>query len=684
MATRSTSAKAKTKADAPAALEGTEHEAALEMLRTMDLIRQFEDAAAREYARGNVGGFLHLYNGQEASGVGLIRALRPDDFVMAHYRDHGYALARGVPEDRLMAELFGKIDGVARGRGGSMHFYSKEHNFLGGWAIVGGQIPVATGYAYATEYRRKVLEEKRDDIGVVLMGDGSTNIGYFFEALNFGALWDVPLLYVVENNQYGMGTPLATHSALTKISDKACAFGIESSTIEGYDVLAVRAQVEEIVAKVRAERRPYLLEINTYRHRAHSMADPDLYREKEEIESFRERDPIDSLAERLIEAGAMDEDALAALRADNEARVSAAVAFANESPRPEISELTADIELPPPAPVAPSGPSREMTMTEALNQALDEWMAETPEAFVMGEDVNAYGGAYAVTRDLPEKHGHERVRDTPIAEGGIVAVAVGAAMAGLRPIPELMTINFALLASDAIINHAAKIRNMFGNQASVPMVVRTNGSGVQLGATHSQNFEAMFAHVPGLRVAMPATAYDAKGLLAMALRLEDPTLFIENQLLYRVKDEVPEGHYTLEVGKAHVDREGEEGGLTLIGYSRGLHIAREAADLLEKEHGLRAEVINLRWLRPLDTETLLASVQKTNRALVVEEGWRSYGVGAEIAARLQEEAFDWLDAPVMRVAGVEAPMPYAANLERAAWPSAEKVVEALRAQNVIG
>lgn len=682
MATRSKSAKADTSASA--GLEGFAPEAALEMLRTMDLIRRFEDAAAREYTRGNIGGFLHLYNGQEASGVGLISALRPDDFVMAHYRDHGYALARGVPADRLMAELFGRVDGVARGRGGSMHFYSKEHNFLGGWAIVGGQIPVATGYAFATEYRRRVMEEERDDIGVVLMGDGSTNIGYFFEALNFGALWDAPLIYVVENNQYGMGTALATHSSLTQISEKACAFGIEHSTIEGHDALAVRAAVEEIAATVRRERRPYLLEINTYRYRAHSMADPDLYREKEEVESARERDPIEALAVRLQEAGALDDEALAALREENEETVAAAVAFAGESPRPELSELTADIVAKPPAPVAPEGPAREITMTEALNEALDEWMAETPEAFVMGEDVNAYGGAYAVTRDLPEKHGDARVRDTPIAEGAIVAVAVGAAMAGLRPIAELMTINFALLASDAIINHAAKIRNMFGNQASVPLVIRANGSGVQLGATHSQNLEAMFAHVPGLRVALPATAYDAKGMLAMALRLEDPTLFIENQLLYRVKDQVPEGHYTLEVGKAHVDREGEEGGLTLIGHSRGLHVAREAADALEKEHGLRAEVINLRWLRPLDTETLVASVKKTNRALVVEEGWRSYGVGAEVAARLQEAAFDWLDAPVMRVAGVEAPMPYAANLERAAWPSAEKVLDALRAQKIIG
>lgn len=656
-----------------------------DMLRSMQRIREFEGLAARGYSQGKVAGFLHLYDGQEASAVGIMSALRPDDFVMTHYRDHGHALARGVPPGPLMAELYGRVDGVAKGRGGSMHFFSAEHNFLGGWAIVGGHVPLAVGYAFATEYRRKTLGETRDDIGVVVMGDGSTNIGYFYEAMNFAALWRTPLVFVVENNGYAMGTALETHTSVTTIADKAKAFNIPSRTVDGMDVLAVSAAMRQVVETVRETREPQLVEIVTYRYRAHSMADPDLYRPKDEISQWRERDAIERLADQLIEAEMLDEDGWSAMKADTEAAMAEAVAFAEQSPEPPLSHLTSGIEADPPPPVAPAegGERREMTMAQALNAALDEWLAENPAAFIMGEDINAYGSAYGVTRDLPERHGDARVRDTPIAEGAIVGVAVGAAMAGLRPIAELMTINFALLASDAIINHAAKIRSMFGEQASVPLVVRTNGSGRRLAATHSQNFEAMFAHVPGLRVAVPATAYDAKGLLAAALRLEDPTLFIENQLLYREKGDVPVETYTLPVGKAHVERTGAAGGLTLIGYSRGLKIALEAAARLEADFGLDAEVINLRWLRPLDTEALVESVKKTNRALVVEEDWRSYGVGAEIAARLQEEAFDWLDAPVMRVAAVEAPMPYADNLEVAAWPSVDKVIEALRAQRII-
>ena len=664
---------------------GLEPDQLREMLATMHLMREFENTAAREYARGHVAGFMHLYNGSEAVAAGVASAMKPEDFMMTHYRDHGHALARGVPADRLMAELFGRVDGVARGRGGSMHFFSSEHNFLGGWAIVGGHVPLAVGYAWANEYKNQHMGTDSDAIGVVVMGDGSTNIGYFYESLNFAALWNAPLVFLVENNGYAMGTKLDKHSSVTTIAEKARAFNIPSSTVDGMDALAVHQAMREVADYVRSERQPYLLEVLTYRYRAHSMADPEHYRDKSEVELWRERDAIDRLESQLVEAGLIGDKAWEAMRADNETIVAAAVDFAMKSPPPDEAELFHDIVAEPPPAKEPAADARtsELTTADALNAALDEYMAQNAASFKMGEDIDDYGGAYAVTRGLPEKYGESRVLDTPIAEGAICGVATGAAMAGLRPVAELMTINFALLATDAIINHAAKIRSMFGGQAHVPLVVRTNAGGVQLAATHSQNFYQMFAHVPGLRVAVPATPYDAKGLLAMALRLDDPTVFIEHQLLYRMKGPVPDEHYTLPVGKAHVEREGAEGGVTLVGYARGLHFALEAAEVLAREHGIEAEVINLRWLRPLDTDTVVESVKKTNRCLVVEDDWRSYGVGSEVAARIQEAAFDWLDAPVMRVAGAEAPMPYAANLERAAWPSAAKVLDALREQKVI-
>ena len=317
-----------------------------------------------------------------------------------------------------------------------------------------------------------------------------------------------------------------------------------------------------------------------------------------------------------------------------------------------------------------------ITYREALNQALREEMARDERVLVFGEDVVAYGGAYGVTSGLVKEFGEKRVLDTPIAEGGITGTAVGAAMGGLRPVAELMTINFALLAADQIINHAAKVRHMFGGQMSVPLVIRAvGGAGAQLAATHSQNLEVMFAHVPGLKVVAPATPKDAKGLLKSAIRDDDPILFIEHALLYRVRGEVPEEEYLIPLGKAEVKREGRE--LTLVAYSKMVLVALEAADRLHDD-GIEAEVVDLRTLRPLDMETVLRSVKKTNRAMTIEEDWRSYGIGAEVASRIQEEAFDYLDAPIQRVAAVEVPMPYAKNLEQAAIPDAKRVIEAVK------
>jgi pyruvate dehydrogenase E1 component beta subunit len=317
-----------------------------------------------------------------------------------------------------------------------------------------------------------------------------------------------------------------------------------------------------------------------------------------------------------------------------------------------------------------------ITYREALNHALREEMTRDERVLIFGEDVVAYGGAYGVTSGLVKDFGDKRVMDTPIAEGGIGGAAVGAAMGGLRPVAELMTINFALLASDAIINHAAKVLHMFGGQMSVPLVLRmVGGGGAQLASTHSQSLEALFAHVPGLKVVTPATPADAKGLLKSAIRDNNPVLFIEHALLYRVRGEVPEGEVLIPLGKAEVKREGKD--VTLVAYSRMALVALEAADRLSQE-GIEAEVVDLKTLRPLDMETVLTSVRKTNRAVTVEEAWRTYGIGAEVASRIQEEAFDYLDAPIGRVAGVEVPLPYAKNLEQAAIPDAGRVVEAVK------
>lgn len=318
----------------------------------------------------------------------------------------------------------------------------------------------------------------------------------------------------------------------------------------------------------------------------------------------------------------------------------------------------------------------EITMREAISQALWEEMERDPRVFILGEEVGLWGGTYAVTRGFYDHFGPERIKDTPIAEGVIIGAANGAAMAGLRPVAELMTINFAFLAMDQIVNHSAKIHSMFGGQFSVPVVIRAvGGGGRQLGATHSQSPDAVFAHFPGLKVVAPGTPYDAKGLLKAAIRTDDPVMFIEHATLYQAKGEVPEGDYVEPIGVAKVQRPGSD--VTVITYSKMLQLSLQAADQLSAE-GIQVEVIDLRSLRPLDMGPAIASVKRTNRAVIVEEGWRSFGVGAEVASRLYEEAFDYLDAPVKRVAQLEVPLPYNRELEQMALPQVADIIQAVR------
>jgi pyruvate dehydrogenase E1 component subunit beta len=317
----------------------------------------------------------------------------------------------------------------------------------------------------------------------------------------------------------------------------------------------------------------------------------------------------------------------------------------------------------------------QKTYRDAVREAMREEMLHDERVLIMGEEVGVWGGTYAVTRGLYDEFGEKRVKDTPIAEAGIVGTAVGAAMGGLKPIAELMTINFSLVAIDQIVNNAAKIHSMFGGQMKVPVVIRTAAGWGQLAATHSQTFEAWFAHIPGLLVVMPATPYDAKGLLKTAIRSENPVMFIEHSRLYGVTGPVPEDEYTLPIGVADVKRAGRD--ITIVTYSRMLYVAQAAAEKLA-EQGIDAEIIDLRTLRPVDWETVYESVRKTHRALVLEEDWVSFGVGAEIAARIGHDAFDWLDAPVERLGQVEVPMPYAKNLEALMFPEEKQVVAKIK------
>ncbi len=492
------------------------------------------------------------------------------------------------------------------------------------------------------------------------------------------------------------------------------------------------------------------MEAVTYRFRGHSMADPEEYRSKDEVEEWRGRDPIQAFGKRLVDEDVITQDQFEELDEKAIKTVDEAVQFADQSPFPDLDSLYDDVyvftgdapgwwtvderspevhrgerereagELPHQLAEAgaayanvgdqearhrrqaedtddedeSTGRGRRgrglrrrargrgrrglvpvMRYREALNQALREEMQEDEKVFLMGEDIGVFQGAFKVTAGLLEEFGEKRVRDTPISENTIVGMGVGSAMLGLRPVVELMTINFSLLAMDQIVNHAAAIHYMFGGQAKVPMVVRMpQGAGHQLGPTHSHCFEAYYLHVPGLLVAAPSTPADAKGLLKAAIRDDNPVVFIEHETLYGQRGEVPENGGPMRFGEAAIRREGDD--VTIIGISRMAITAGKAAEVLADEHDIDAEVIDPRTLRPLDLDTILESVKKTNRAVIVEEGWPHGGVGANLAALIQEQAFDWLDAPVQRVTGADVPMPYSKPLEQAAFPHEEHVVHA--------
>jgi len=667
------------------------------LYRQMLRIRRFEAKCVELYQAQQIRGFLHLYDGEEAVAVGVAAALEPRDAVVATYREHGQALARGLPMGALLAEMLGKREGCSRGRGGSMHLFSLAQRFYGGNAIVGGGLPLAAGIALADQRLRPGA------VTACFFGEGAVGEGVFHETLNMAQLWRLPLLFVCENNLYAMGVPLADAEVETEIWRKAAAYRMQAERVDGMDPVAVQAATQRALAQIRAGAGPAFLEARTYRFRAHSMFDTQAYRSRDEIDDWRQLDPIERLR-RWMEANHQLSAAEAQLiETEVTAELAAALAFAEAGtlePLDELERFTLmervvqeEASSPPPAPRAAAsqggalglgtGPAPEAPATserisyrEACRQAIRAALQADPRVFVMGEDVGKYGGCYAVTKGLLEEFGPQRIVDTPLAENGFTGIGVGAALAGLRPIVEIMTCNFSLLALDPIMNSAATVAHMSGGQFAVPLVIRmATGGGRQLGAQHSHSLEGWYAHIPGLKVAVPATVDDARHMLAAALADPNPVLIFEHIVLYNSEGELDPALQAVDLEHARIARPGRD--LSLVTYGNGLPKCLAAAAQLAGE-GIEAEVIDLRMLRPLDMATVLASLQRTHRVLLVEEAWRSGSVMAEVAARLAEEALYELDAPIRRLGGREVPMPYAAQQEQAALPQVEDIVRAAR------
>jgi pyruvate/2-oxoglutarate/acetoin dehydrogenase E1 component/TPP-dependent pyruvate/acetoin dehydrogenase alpha subunit len=658
---------------------------ALRVLRTMERIRRFEERVARLKLADEVYGLIHVSVGQEGVAAGTCLQLRDDDAVYSGHRAHGHALATGAPMERVMAELMGRDGGLCRGMGGSMHLVDVEHGLMGATGVVGGNVPMALGSALAARLRGS------DAVAVVFFGDGAAQGGHVLETFNLASLWRLPLILVCENNGFAEFTPRSAHTVVERVSDAVAPYDFPRETVDGNDVRAVWASFGGFLERARAGEGPFLLECLTHRLSGHYVGDPAAYREALAAEEWQKLDPIVRLRDWMIDAGWLDADDAARVSDEAAETVEAAEAFARTSPYPS-PQLTQELagssptrlasrgaNSPAPPSRAPGGTVRE-TYVKAVGRALTQAMRDDESVFVIGEDV-AEGGPYTTTAGLAEEFGRERVRNTPISEAAITGAAIGAAQSGMRPVLEIMYIDFLTLALDQLVNAAAKAHAMSGGQLTVPLVLRTQGgAGHRGGAQHSQSLEAWLTHVPGLKVVMPSGAADAAGLMAAAIADPGPVVFVEHKALYFRREDVPDGPIEpIELGRARIARPGKD--VTIVATSRMVGEALQAAEALSAE-GIEAEVIDPRTLVPLDLETIVASVRRTNRLVVAHEAVVHGGFGAEVAAAVQEAAFDDLDAPIERVGAPFAPIPFSPPLEDAYVPGRQQVLDAVRKTSV--
>ncbi len=636
--------------------------------RQMLRIRRFEERVAVLYRDGAIPGFVHLSIGQEATAVGVCSALRRSDFIASTHRGHGHCLAKGADMAAMFAELMGRDGGTCRGRGGSMHIAEPELGVLGANGIVGAGLPIAVGAAAAARQRGD------DAVAVAFFGDGAVAAGPFHEALNLAAVQRLPVLFLCENNHYAEFSPVEAQHPVPP-AERGAAYGISGCRIDGNDGETVASVVAAEVEALRAGEGPGFVEALTYRWHGHYEGDPEGYRDADEVEQWRQNDPLAALAGRLDETGATALRRQVEQEVDDE--VTTALATALSSPEPAVESL-ADFVTRPRRQVAErpvDGRSPEFRTMDAIRDALDHELRTDPDVWVAGIDVAAGGNVFGLTRGLAAAY-PGRVVDTPISEIAIIGLGVGAAMVGTKPVVEMMYFDFVGTCLDQIMNQAAKLPFMTGGKAPMGLVIRTQfAAGRSSGSQHSQSLEALLAHVPGLTVVMPSTPADTYGLLRAAIGDPNPVVFVENRLLYGTRGPKPAADHVVPIGVAAVRRPGSD--LTVVSWSRMVHDVLAAADQVAEE-GIDAEVIDLRTIAPMDVGTVAASVARTARLLVVHEAVLTGGVGAELAATVVERCFYDLDAPVARLAPPPTPVPYAPSLERAWLPDTRAIADEMR------
>jgi len=646
----------------------------LGLYRTMLLIRLTEEELARCHQRGLIHGACHTYVGQEAIATGVCAHLNANDPIFSTHRGHGHALAKGMPPRELMAELFGRATGCSRGRGGSMHLFSPEIGMMGTSGIVGPCILQACGGGYSSKLMRS------GQVAVAFFGDGAVNNGAFHEGLNMASIWKLPVLFICENNQFATEVPFAYSSGIADVGRRAANYGLPGFEVDGNDVAAVLETAREAVARARAGQGATLIECKTYRTRAHAEGMGDFtYRTREDVEQWKRRCPITLLRERLLSEHKVSEDAMKAVDAEVAATVAEAKQFAESSPQPDASTAATHVyatSRPVASDSRPATDARMITFTQATQEALAEEMASNATIFVMGEGIGARGGNFKTTAGLYELYGAERLCDTPICERGFVGLACGAAMTGTRPVIDFMFADFVLDGFGEIVNQIAKMQYMSSGRLKMPVLLRgCIGIGHSAATHHSGSYYSIYAQVPGLRVVVPSNAYDAKGLLKHALRCNDPVMFLEHREILMNKCDVPLGDYEIEFGKATIVRTGCD--VTVVALARMVSLTLSVCEKLEIE-GVSVELIDPRTVSPLDVETILQSVAKTGRLLIVDEPPAVCGFASEIAAQVIESGFDDLDAPIRRVTGVFTPTPYSPSIENAVVPTADAIAAAIR------
>lgn len=594
--------------------------------------------------------------GQEAISVGVALAMNTDEYLLPMHRNLGLFTARGIPYHRLFSQFQGKMNGFTKGRDRSFHFGTQEYKIVGMISHLGPQLGVADGIALAAKLN------KENKATAVFTGDGGTSEGDFHESLNVAAVWDLPVIFVIENNGYGLSTPSNEQFKFEKFTDKGIGYGIDALRIDGNNILEVHSTVKKIAEDIRQNPRPFILECVTFRMRGHEESSGTKYIPKHYFEEWEKKDPISNYENYLLSSGVISEDDKNRIKKQIKDDINNAldITFAESDIPVNTQTELSDIYFPfKQETIYPKTPNKtKKRFVDAIQDGLKQSLERFDNLVIMGQDIAEYGGVFKVTEGFIDKFGRERIRNTPLCESAIIGTALGMSIRGMKSIVEMQFADFVTCGFNQIVNNLAKSHYRWSQKADVVVRLPT-GAGVGAGPFHSQSDEAWFFHTPGLKIVYPAFPNDAKGLLNSAIDEQNPVLYFEHKNLYRsLSEEVYDDYFTIPIGKANLVREGND--LTIITYGMGVHWAMST---LDENPNISADLIDLRTLLPYDKEAIIESVKKTGKAIILHEDTLIGGIGAEISAMISQELFEYLDAPVMRTASLDSPVPFASGLE---------------------